>query len=108
MACELLLLLLSYCFRSAECFFHGVHDSLCNTIVVGTWINVWLSVCSYFVTQYIVAVNEIWSCSNKPSSNMFLTEKNWLKFTGSRDDITCVMFGRTASMAHSDLPLVIN
>ena len=31
-----------------------------------------------------------------------------MKFTGLRDDITCVVFGRTTSMAHSDLPLIIN
>ena len=58
-----------YCFRSAECFFHGLHGSLCNTIVVGSWTNFRLSICSCFVTQYIVVFNVTWSCSNKPSSS---------------------------------------
>ena len=39
--------------RSAECLFHSLHDSLCNTIVVGSCINFRLSICC-FVTQYIV------------------------------------------------------
>ena len=30
--------------RSAECFFYGLHDGLCNPIVVGLWLNFQLSV----------------------------------------------------------------
>ena len=60
-----------YCFRSAECFFHGLHDSLCTTIVVGSWTNFRLSICSCFVTQCIVVFSVTWSCSNKPSSSSF-------------------------------------
>ena len=37
---------------------YGLHDSLCNTIVVGSWINFRLSICC-FVTQYIVVLQEV-------------------------------------------------
>ena len=52
----------------------------------------------------------MWSCSNRPSSNMFLTERKSLKFTGLRDGITCVVCVcvRAAFMVLSDLPLIIN
>ena len=43
------------------------------------------------------------SCSNKPSSNVLLTESKLLKFTGLRDGITCVVYGRIASMVLTDL-----
>ena len=61
-------------FWLAECFFHRLHNSLCNTIVLGSWIVFRLSI-SCFVTQYIVVFNVTWSRSNKPSFNMFLTER---------------------------------
>ena len=37
--------------RSAECFCHGLHDSLCNTIVVDTWINFRFSICCLVIQQ---------------------------------------------------------
>ena len=54
------------------------------------------------------------SCSNKPSSNVLLTERKLLKFTGLRDGITCVRsLCRVWRLAvphpwFSDLPLKIN
>ena len=39
------------------------------------------------------------SCSNKPSSNVLLTESKLLKFIG----ITCVVYGRIASVVLTDL-----
>ena len=60
--------------RSAEYFLQGLHDSLSNTIVIGSWINFRLSICC-FVTQYIVVFNAMWSFSNKPSSKTFLTKR---------------------------------
>ena len=62
--------LMIFYLRSAECFFHSLHSTLYNTIVVGSWINFRLSICC-FVIQYIVVFSVIWSCSYKPSSKMF-------------------------------------
>ena len=97
--------------RSAECFFHGLHGSLCNTIVVHSLINlvIYLLLCytiycgihlpriqtSLSPFRFITSRSPLpckklsawgrgwifttmWSCSNKPSSNMFymfLTER---------------------------------
>ena len=80
---KLLFWTMIFYFRSAECFFHGLHDSSCNTIVIGSWINFRLSISSCFVTEYIVVFNVMWSYSNKPSSNMFywkgVIEVDWFE-----------------------------
>ena len=93
--------------RSAECIFHGLHNSSCKKMVIVSWIKFRLSTCC-LVTQYIVVFNVIWSCSNKPSSDMFSTERKQLNFSCLRDDITCDMYGCTASMLLSDLLFINN
>ena len=44
--------------RSTEYCFHGLHNNLYNTIVVGSGINFQLSICC-FVTQYIVCYGHV-------------------------------------------------
>ena len=64
----------SFYSRSAECIFHALHNGLCKKMVVGSWIKFHFSTCC-LVTQHIVAFNAMWLGSNKPSSNMFSTER---------------------------------
>ena len=60
---KLLFSLMIFHLRSAGCFFHGLHDSLFNTIVVGSWINFRLCICCFF-PQYIVVFNVMWLSFN--------------------------------------------
>ena len=104
---KLLFWTMIFYFRSAECFFHGLHDSSCNTIVIDSWINFRLSISSCFVTEYIVVFNVMWSYSSKPSSNMFywkgVIEVDWFE----RWHHLCRV-RPYRSMVLSDLRLIIN